>query len=117
MLYPIPNLSSVRPQFCPPSHSNTLESSEAPTRTNIHHVRLCGYPPFYDENDATLFAQIMRGEYEFDSPYWDNISEQAKDFVKKLMTVDPTKRFTCEESLKHIWFVNFAVVLRDLTYL
>ena len=32
--------------------------------------RLCGYPPFYDESDANLFAQIMRGEYEFDSPYW-----------------------------------------------
>lgn len=32
--------------------------------------RLCGYPPFYDDSDANLFAQIMRGEYEFDSPYW-----------------------------------------------
>ena len=40
-------------------------------------TRLCGYPPFYDENDATLFAQIMRGEYEFDSPYWDDISGNA----------------------------------------
>lgn len=36
----------------------------------ICYILLCGYPPFYDESDANLFAQIMRGEYEFDSPYW-----------------------------------------------
>ena len=39
--------------------------------------RLCGYPPFYDENDAELFKQILRAEYEFDSPYWDEISESG----------------------------------------
>ncbi|PKU33454.1 hypothetical protein llap_16242 [Limosa lapponica baueri] len=36
---------------------------------------LCGYPPFYDENDSKLFEQILKAEYEFDSPYWDDISE------------------------------------------
>jgi hypothetical protein len=40
--------------------------------------RLCGYPPFYDENDAALFQQILRAEYEFDSPFWDDISESGK---------------------------------------
>lgn len=33
-------------------------------------IRLCGYPPFYHENDSELFKQIMRGDYEFDTPYW-----------------------------------------------
>uniref|UniRef100_A0A915ED82 Protein kinase domain-containing protein n=1 Tax=Ditylenchus dipsaci TaxID=166011 RepID=A0A915ED82_9BILA len=41
----------------------------------IAYILLCGYPPFYDENDANLFAQIIKGEYEFDSPYWDEISD------------------------------------------
>lgn len=40
--------------------------------------RLCGYPPFYDENDAKLFEQILRAEYEFDSPYWDDISDSGE---------------------------------------
>lgn len=40
--------------------------------------RLCGYPPFYDENDTNLFKQILAGAYEFDSPYWDDISESGK---------------------------------------
>lgn len=42
-------------------------------------IRLCGYPPFYDENDAKLFEQILKAEYEFDSPYWDDISESGKE--------------------------------------
>lgn len=43
--------------------------------------RLCGYPPFYDENDANLFAQILKGEFEFDSPYWDEISDSGKIYT------------------------------------
>jgi len=51
----------------------------------LHHVcylwvrcSLCGYPPFYDENDSELFRQILKAEYEFDSPYWDDISESGE---------------------------------------
>ncbi len=40
-------------------------------------LSLCGYPPFYDENDAKLFEQILKAEYEFDSPYWDDISDSG----------------------------------------
>lgn len=40
--------------------------------------RLCGYPPFYDENDSKLFEQILKAEYEFDSPYWDDISDSGE---------------------------------------
>ncbi|KAJ3602586.1 hypothetical protein NHX12_030338 [Muraenolepis orangiensis] len=47
----------------------------------IAYILLCGYPPFYDENDSKLFEQILKAEYEFDSPYWDDISESAKDFI------------------------------------
>ncbi len=38
---------------------------------------MCGYPPFYDENDSKLFEQILKAEYEFDSPYWDDISDSG----------------------------------------
>lgn len=46
----------------------------------ISYILLCGYPPFYSENNQELFQQIMRGEYEFDSPHWDDISEDGKCF-------------------------------------
>lgn len=39
--------------------------------------RLCGYPPFFEENKTRLFSKIMRAEYAFHSPFWDNISESG----------------------------------------
>jgi len=72
----------------------------------ISYILLCGYPPFYDENDANLFAQILKGEFEFDSPYWDDISHEAKEFIRKLMSVDVDKRLNCEEALSHPWITG-----------
>ncbi|XP_022661482.1 calcium/calmodulin-dependent protein kinase type 1-like isoform X2 [Varroa destructor] len=69
----------------------------------IAYILLCGYPPFYDESDANLFAQIIKGDFEFDSPYWDDISESAKDFIRHLICVDVEKRYTCRQALGHPW--------------
>ena len=43
----------------------------------ISYILLCGYPPFYDSNNAVLFRQIMSGRFEFDRPWWDNVSEEG----------------------------------------
>uniref|UniRef100_A0A0R3S6H6 Protein kinase domain-containing protein n=1 Tax=Elaeophora elaphi TaxID=1147741 RepID=A0A0R3S6H6_9BILA len=80
----------------------------------ITYILLCGYPPFYDENDANLFAQIIRGEYEFDSPYWDEISESAKDFISHLMCCDPEQRYTCHQALAHPWINGDTAGTKDI---
>uniref|UniRef100_A0A183CFT1 Protein kinase domain-containing protein n=1 Tax=Globodera pallida TaxID=36090 RepID=A0A183CFT1_GLOPA len=80
----------------------------------IAYILLCGYPPFYDENDANLFAQIIKGDYEFDSPYWDEISESAKDFIAHLMCCDPEQRYTCERSLAHPWISGNTARTKDI---
>merc|ERR1711935_1020469 len=72
----------------------------------ISYILLCGYPPFYDENDANLFAQILKGEFEFDSPYWDDISEEAKDFIRSLMCVNVENRLSCDGALSHSWITG-----------
>ncbi|XP_076294793.1 calcium/calmodulin-dependent protein kinase I isoform X2 [Lasioglossum baleicum] len=69
----------------------------------ISYILLCGYPPFYDENDAVLFAQIIKGEFEFDSPFWNDISDSAKDFIQKLICVNVEERYTCKQALAHPW--------------
>uniref|UniRef100_I3MRM4 calcium/calmodulin-dependent protein kinase n=1 Tax=Ictidomys tridecemlineatus TaxID=43179 RepID=I3MRM4_ICTTR len=74
----------------------------------IAYILLCGYPPFYDENDSKLFEQILKAEYEFDSPYWDDISDSAKDFIRNLMEKDPNKRYTCEQAARHPWIAGQA---------
>uniref|UniRef100_H3A3S7 Calcium/calmodulin dependent protein kinase ID n=2 Tax=Latimeria chalumnae TaxID=7897 RepID=H3A3S7_LATCH len=75
---------------------------------------LCGYPPFYDENDSRLFEQILKAEYEFDSPYWDDISESAKDFISRLMEKDPSKRYTCEQALRHPWIAGDTALCKNI---
>lgn len=44
----------------------------------MFHCRLCGYPPFYEETESKLFEKIKEGYYEFESPFWDDISESGK---------------------------------------
>ncbi|KAL2103429.1 hypothetical protein ACEWY4_000297 [Coilia grayii] len=80
----------------------------------ISFILLCGYPPFYDENDAQLYRQIIRAEYEFDSPYWDEISDSAKDFIGHLLQKDPKKRYNSEEALQHPWISGGAALEKNI---
>ncbi|CAH1783735.1 unnamed protein product [Owenia fusiformis] len=80
----------------------------------ISYILLCGYPPFYDENDGELFKQILRAEYEFDSPFWDEISESAKDFIRHMMCKNPKHRFTCKSALKHPWIQGDTALNKNI---
>ena len=71
----------------------------------ILYVLLCGFCPFADECTPALFASITSGKYTFPSPYWDNISDDAKDLVKKMLVVDPITRYTPAQALVHPWIV------------
>ncbi|KAF3856080.1 hypothetical protein F7725_016803 [Dissostichus mawsoni] len=80
----------------------------------IAYILLCGYPPFYDENDAKLFEQILKAEYEFDSPYWDDISDSAKDFIVHLMEKDSNTRYTCDQALQHPWIAEDTALDKNI---
>ncbi|ETE70714.1 CaM kinase-like vesicle-associated protein, partial [Ophiophagus hannah] len=77
---------------------------------------LSGNPPFYEEmdeddyenHDKNLFRKILAGDYEFDPPYWDDISQAAKDLVARLMEVDQDQRITAEEAISHEWISGNA---------
>ncbi|XP_064807287.1 calcium/calmodulin-dependent protein kinase type 1D-like isoform X2 [Oncorhynchus masou masou] len=80
----------------------------------IAYILLCGYPPFYDENDSKLFEQILKADYEFDAPYWDDISDSAKEFISSLMEKDPQKRFTCDQALAHPWIAGDTALCKNI---
>lgn len=101
---------------------------------------MSGNPPFYDDadeddsdnRDKNLFLKILSGDYEFDSPYWDDISDSgkkitsqlskiviaivlwmppvislcltAKNLVASLMEVDQDQRLTAQEAIAHEWY-------------
>ncbi|XP_034341089.1 calcium/calmodulin-dependent protein kinase type 1B isoform X2 [Arvicanthis niloticus] len=62
----------------------------------------------------SYILQILRASYEFDSPFWDDISESAKDFIRHLLERDPQKRFTCQQALQHLWISGDAALDRDI---
>ncbi|OQS05394.1 hypothetical protein THRCLA_02460 [Thraustotheca clavata] len=72
----------------------------------ISYILLCGYPPFQGRNNAELFNSIKKGAFEFDSPYWDDVSVEAKQFVSRMLVVDPKKRATVDELLSDPWITG-----------
>jgi len=67
----------------------------------ITYVLLCGFPPFFAKTQPALFEKIIKAEYSFPDPEWTYISDIAKDFIRKLLVLDPKKRLTAEEALEH----------------
>ena len=82
----------------------------------ILYVMLCGFPPFYADDNNTLFNYIKTAEFEFHSPYWDNVSENAKDLIKKLLVADPKKRLSAVEILKHPWITQNTYSSKPLQF-
>jgi len=71
----------------------------------ITYILLCGCEPFYDAhgNEQATLAKIMKCDYKFYSPAWDDISKYAKDFVSKLLVFEPGQRLGASEALNHPW--------------
>jgi len=80
----------------------------------ILYILLCGFPPFYHESTAALYKQIKRGQYEFPDPFWTDISEEAKDLVRKLLCVDPSTRFSAKQVLEHSWVAGNTASTKSL---
>jgi calcium-dependent protein kinase len=58
----------------------------------ITYILLCGYPPFYGDSDTQIFESVRVGRFDFPSPEWDDVSEEAKDFVSLMLEKDPRNR-------------------------
>ncbi|XP_046667377.1 calcium/calmodulin-dependent protein kinase type II alpha chain isoform X19 [Homalodisca vitripennis] len=69
----------------------------------ILYILLVGYPPFWDEDQHRLYAQIKAGAYDYPSPEWDTVTPEAKNLINQMLTVIPSKRITASEALKHPW--------------
>lgn len=69
----------------------------------ITYVLLCGFSPFLSSNQTGLFEKIMKAEYDFPDPEWTHISENAKDFIRKLLVKDRKVRYTAEQCMEHPW--------------
>lgn len=64
---------------------------------------LCGYPPFFGDDNVETLAMVKEGKFTFDPEDWGNVSKSAKDLIKKLIC-KPEKRLSAQEALAHPWF-------------
>lgn len=72
----------------------------------ILYVLLCGYPPFDGEDDEEIMAAVEQGKFDFSSEEWDLVSNDAKNFIKKLLTYDENKRISADAALSDPWLVK-----------
>jgi calcium-dependent protein kinase len=75
----------------------------------IAYILLCGFAPFSGETDVDTLHLVQSGDLEFPSPEWDDISDEAKDFIRKLLDRDPDRRPTAAQALHHPWISKHVV--------
>ncbi|TEB26791.1 Pkinase-domain-containing protein [Coprinellus micaceus] len=77
----------------------------------ITYFLLAGYTPFDRDTQEAEMKAIIAGDYKFEpEEYWQNVSDTAKEFVRTCLTVDPHKRPTAAEALKHKWLASASPI-------
>jgi serine/threonine protein kinase len=74
----------------------------------ILYILLCGFPPFFADDDEELYDSIIDGDFKFLKPWWDEISDSAKDLVSHLLCTDPDLRYTPKQVFEHPWMKGHA---------
>ena len=59
-----------------------------------------------DNDPKKVLQKVAQGTFEFPSPWWDDISANAKDLVVNLLQMDPQKRYTTQQALAHPWIAR-----------
>ncbi|XP_027345960.1 CDPK-related kinase 5-like isoform X2 [Abrus precatorius] len=76
----------------------------------IAYILLCGSRPFWARTESGIFRAVLKADPSFDEPPWPSLSDEAKDFVKRLLNKDPRKRMTAAQALGHPWIKNYKDV-------
>ncbi|KAI9777427.1 MAG: hypothetical protein M1835_005237 [Candelina submexicana] len=68
----------------------------------ITYFLLCGYTPFDRDSNLEEMQAILVADYSFTPvEYWRGVSQQAREFIKRCLTIEPTDRMTTHEALSH----------------
>merc|ERR1719199_1383421 len=76
----------------------------------IAYILLCGFPPMNGSNNSEVYDAVRRGRYRFPSSEWVHTSRESRDFIRKLLQKDPSKRMSADEALNHSWILKHTAV-------
>lgn len=69
----------------------------------ICYILLCGYPPFYGDQDPDILRMVKKGNFTFPPEDWDDVSAEAKECISLMLTFNADKRPTAAKMLEHRW--------------
>ncbi len=72
----------------------------------LSYVLLSGLSPFAGSNDVQTLKNVKNCDWQFDDEAFKNVSEEGKDFIRKLLTKQKEKRMSCHECLQHPWLTG-----------
>ncbi|KAM9811336.1 phosphorylase b kinase gamma catalytic chain, skeletal muscle/heart isoform-like [Syngnathus typhle] len=75
----------------------------------IMYTLLAGSPPFWHRKQMLMLRMILKGDYSFSSPEWDDRSDTVKDLISRMLVVDPRQRYTAVDVLNHSFFSQYVV--------
>lgn len=77
---------------------------------------LCGRPPFKGQSNTEILTNVIKGEYTFEYPSFEQCSDDCKDFIKKCLLKDPSKRLSADQAYQHPWIkANWSKVMPSIT--
>ena len=80
----------------------------------IVYVLLCAAPPFFGRTEEEINRRVKGAQYRFPDKFWSHVSDAAKDFIRRLLVVDPARRMKAAEALQHEWIVSIGEHTNDL---
>ena len=69
-------------------------------------ILLSGYPPFAGKNNVEIIRKVLNGEFDFNRPEWQHVSEEAKSLINKMLIYSPKKRITAYQALNDPWILE-----------
>ena len=95
--------------YCSPEVVDDLydEKSDEWSCGVLMYMLLCGEAPFQGESEEEIFEKIKKCEYNFDPVEFNEVSENCKDLIRKLLEPKKKKRIKACEALRHPFFTEF----------
>ena len=70
----------------------------------ILYMFIVGHAPFDGRSNRDIMEKIKGGKYLKNEKRWKKASNEVKDLINKLLVLEPEKRLTAFEALRHPWF-------------